>query len=207
MDSLGSPVRIESARPLTWRLFQDVVTPAVLGNTLWAFFQLLAATDWHPTTTPRLLTLGLLALFFLLDWRGGDQAPAAKAGQTGAPWLCWVVFTSVFYLASAAVAIQVGTISRHAYVPMVALFAVTALGQFAGVWKREGDTAGNSWYVISNTVAAAAIVIGWIWQSLEWSGTLTNATDVVPHWIAFVAILGAMFPMLVRWWRRFVRRR
>jgi hypothetical protein len=194
-------------KPLAWRLFQDVVVPAVLGNSLWAFLFLLAANDWHATTPARLSVLAALSVFLLKDWTGGDGDPALLAGKSGLRlWLRYVLPTSLFYLAIAGAAIQVGTINRHAYFPMAGLFLVTAIGQFLGVWMRvatenEAVASARLRYLhgIANLIAAVVIIVALSRQSLLLFGTFEpchNANDPTPHWVAFGAISIATLPWL-----------
>jgi hypothetical protein len=44
--------RLERENPAAWRFFQDVVVPAVFGNTLWLLLQIVFIEGWARRQSP-----------------------------------------------------------------------------------------------------------------------------------------------------------
>lgn len=174
-----------------WRFFQDVVVPAVLGNTAWAVLSMLVGTGLHLDTIARSLLLAAITAFLLGDWVGGDSKPQIGSRLFG-------LASTLFYASIAAYAIA------HAYATpssdlshwmLGIFFAVTGLGHFAGAWTRDEERhnsskkAGRRNLMVGCVVSIVVLILG----SADAWGAFSG--DLASLWAQIIAmiIFGALW--------------
>ena len=141
----------------TWRLFQEVIVPAVLGNSAWACLTVLLREGISPSTLARILTLVLLTVFLIGDWIGGTVTPVIKSRL-------FTPATTASYLLISAYAISTAEKPELSSYFLVALFLVIAVGYSTNAWIRESELASSEvqrrrrYLVIASIVCASLLI-------------------------------------------------
>lgn len=181
----------DQLNPKIWKLFQEVVVPAVLGNTAWALASLTVEFGISETSIPKIISLVVITTLFIWDWYGGVETPIIKSN------IRFTVVSSIFYSAIVVFAIatvgeeEPGSVSRMA---LICFFATTAIGQLLGAWKRVDKPRLWVLFTISN-VLLFALVFEEFYSGLS----LLRALDFWTHPVALLIYLAAWSTL---WFKR-----
>ncbi|MDR4467238.1 MAG: hypothetical protein MRJ68_02950 [Nitrospira sp.] len=111
------------------KLVHNVVWPAVAGNVLWSFLQLLSdPTASDPAPWPRLVSLLLVGAYLSIDWIHTENEPQINDFY----WIADVPLAAA--LAAFAVATQLGV--TWAPIALAAAFLVATVGHCFGAWDK-----------------------------------------------------------------------
>lgn len=132
-------VRLTRISDKTWALFQEIVVPAVLGNTVWSGLSVILRGDGSPTGILKCVAIVLLTTYFLGEWWfSRDNVPVIRHRFFPA-------VTAAFYVLIATYAIALA-LESTVWLPtliLAAFFVTTALGHHFRVWRREGIDVGS----------------------------------------------------------------
>ncbi|MFT6915899.1 MAG: hypothetical protein ACJAWL_002209 [Motiliproteus sp.] len=151
----------------TWKLFQDLVVPAVLGNTAWALASMLVNDCFYLESLPKIISLILITVFFIGDWIGGIETPKIRNN------IRFIIASSVFYSTIVGYAIATASITASptvAPITLICFFLTTVIGHSAGAWKRENILIPWRLVVVSFILAVVLItkiLFGWQFLSNE----------------------------------------
>jgi hypothetical protein len=192
----------------TFKLFNNVVAPAVMGNTVWALVQVVVERPISGSTVAQVACLALLSLFFLSDW-SDDDANATREYLQGnvRDWWVYLTATMFFYMSCAALAIQVAHPYSHwLQISALSLFGLTALGQIGRVWSENPEPQGKKtrrlWSISANVVAAVVVAVFWLVLKPNQVGVNNQSRYDQLDWLIAVALLIATLPYTLSLLRR-----
>ncbi len=119
--------------PKTWKFFQEIVVPAVLGNTVWALASFLVGHEFHVASIPKIISLVLITVFFVGDWFRGIGKVNIRTN------IRFIIASSIFYSTIVSYAIAASTTTTDSSIgdaALICFFATTAIGHLVGAWKR-----------------------------------------------------------------------
>lgn len=164
-------------------IFDGILTPAVAGNILWSFFNILL-TVGSPTINdlPHLLMLFILSFYLLIDLLQTKTRDSSKM-----PMLYWI-FETLFLLALTATALSTQLNPAMLKTYLTIYFATVIIGHLFDAWALDNE--------IDRRKLVGANLIG---LAVLWLG---DSVGLAEGWEAPVSFLFALV-LWISWARKF----